>query len=213
MDFIPAAEETGLIVEIGRYVLEQACRQVKQWQVQDQGGRTLEVAVNVSARQLQTSALAHDVAAALEQSGLDPQSLTLEITESVLMEDVQASIDRLSELKALGVKLAIDDFGTGYSSLSYLQQFPIDALKIDRTFVKAISGGMEDSALVSAIVKLGHMFGLQSVAEGVETEEQLAALTAMSCDRAQGYYFARPLWVTEMEVFMAKGNLSKAAAG
>jgi diguanylate cyclase len=213
MDFIPAAEETGLIVDIGRFVLEQACSQVQQWQVQHQGGRALEVGVNVSARQLQDSALAHDVAAALERSGLDPQNLTLEITESVLMEDVEASIDRLQELKALGVKLAIDDFGTGYSSLSYLQQFPVDVLKIDRTFVKVIDGAKEDSALVSAIVKLGHTFGLQLVAEGVETAEQLAALTAMSCDRAQGYLFARPLWASEMGSFLARGDARRAAAG
>jgi diguanylate cyclase (GGDEF)-like protein len=213
MDFIPAAEETGLIVEIGRYVLEQACRQVQQWQVQDEECRALEVSVNVSARQLQDSALARDVAAALRQSGLDPQNLTLEITETVLMGDVEASINRLRELKDLGVRLAIDDFGTGYSSLSYLQRLPIDVLKIDRSFVKVIGGGTEDSALVSAIVKLGHAFGLESVAEGVETAGQLAALTAMSCDRAQGYYFAKPLWATEMESFLTKGNARTAAAG
>jgi diguanylate cyclase (GGDEF)-like protein len=211
LDFIPAAEETSLIVEIGRYVLEQACRQVRQWQVQDHGGRALELSVNVSARQLQDPALARDVTAALQQSGLDPQNLTLEITETVLMGDVEASIHRLNELKALGVKLAIDDFGTGYSSLSYLQRLPVDEIKIDRSFVKGIEGGVEDSALVSAIVKLSHAFRLQSVAEGVETAGQLTVLTAMGCDRGQGYHFARPLWATEMRTFLIQGNKRSAA--
>jgi diguanylate cyclase len=213
MDFIPAAEETGLIIELGRHVLEQACRQVRQWQAQGQSGSALEVSVNVSARQLQDSVLARDVDIALKRSGIDPRTLTLEITESVLMEEIEASIELLRELKALGVKLAIDDFGTGYSSLSYLQRFPVDELKIDRSFVNGIGGGREDSALVRAIVKLGHTFGLQSVAEGVETEQQLAALVAMGCDRAQGYHFARPLWPSELGSFLDTGSARRATAG
>lgn len=207
MDFISVAEESGLIVEIGRHVLEQACYQARRWNLRYQRRRSLEVSVNVSARQLQDPELIHDVVAALQSSDLDPQHLTLEITESVVMEDVEASIDRLKELKALGVKLAIDDFGTGYSSLSYLQRFPVDVLKIDRSFVKVIDDDAEDSALVRAIVNLTDALGLESVAEGVETSEQLAALMAMGCDRAQGYYFARPLWANELESFLSKANL------
>ncbi|HYY78601.1 MAG TPA: EAL domain-containing protein [Actinomycetes bacterium] len=189
--FIPLAEETGLIIPLGRWVLGQACEQGHRWQRHT--GSDLSVSVNLSARQFQQPGLVDDVARALRRSGLRPSSLILEITESLLMHDTDATIDKLHQLKALGVRLAIDDFGTGYSSLSYLRRFPVDILKVDKSFVDGVTGGSEDSALARAIIKLGHTLRLQTVAEGVEGREQAGQLLTLQCDLGQGYYFAKPM--------------------
>jgi diguanylate cyclase len=205
MDFIPVAEETGLIVDIGAYVLRNACQQVRKWQGEFPKDPSLKVAVNLSSNQLEVPSLAEEVAALLQQSGLSPNTLILEITESVLMHDTDYTTTKLKELKALGVLLAVDDFGTGYSSLSYLRGFPVDILKIDRSFISSLDDSTEkDLALPRAIVALGRALDLQTIAEGIETPEQLSQLRAMVCDQAQGYYFAKPLWVEEAERLLKK---------
>lgn len=188
--FIPVAEETGLIFPIGRFVLEEACRQAAAWQ---RSGHRIQVAVNVSARQLRGRALPSLVAEVLAATGADPSLLNLELTESVLLADVAEAVDVLTEVKALGVHVSVDDFGTGYSSLAYLRQLPVDELKIDQTFVRELTEGPSQTALVVAILSMARALGLTVVAEGVEEADQLAALRAMGCDRAQGYLFARPL--------------------
>ncbi len=189
--FIPLAEESGLIVELGRWVLEEACRAAAAWPP-GADGPAPGVAVNVSGRQLLRADFPAHVAAALAASGLAPGRLTLEITETVLMRDTEAGLTVLRTLKALGVRLAIDDFGTGYSSLRYLQQFPVDVLKIDKSFVDGVARPGHDAALARTIVALGRTLGLRTVAEGVEHETQRERLAAMGCESGQGYLFARP---------------------
>ena len=189
--FIPIAEETGLITAIGRWVLRRACRTAHQWEVER--GHAMRITVNLSGRQLQEPGIVEDVRAALADSGLDPKHLVLELTESMLMHNTELSIARLSALKALGVSLAIDDFGTGYSSLSYLQRYPIDILKIDKAFVDVIDKAGEGPVLASAIVALGETLRMNTVAEGIETEEQRRQLILLGCELGQGYLFARPL--------------------
>jgi diguanylate cyclase (GGDEF)-like protein len=201
--FIPVAEETGLILEIGRWVLQEACRQAAAWQAEHTPTPALRLSVNLSARQLQDPGLVKDVEAVLAASGLEPASLVLEITESLLMSEPDVAAQRLGELKDLGVRLAIDDFGTGYSSLSYLRRFPVDVLKIDRSFVTTLGSGPEDAALAHAIVKLGHTLQLRVVAEGIETPAQLAELQTIGCEYGQGYLFARPLAADAMSVVLA----------
>jgi diguanylate cyclase (GGDEF)-like protein/PAS domain S-box-containing protein len=191
--FINTAEETGLIVPMGRWVLEEACRQVSQWQTEREDDIRLELSVNLSAKQLQQPNLAMEIAEVLKKTGLAPINLKLEITESVAMSDAEGMLARLHELKALGVKLAIDDFGTGYSSLSYLKRFPVDTLKIDRSFVSGLGQNAEDTAIVQAVVTMAHTVGLTVTAEGVETTEITDHLQGLGCDLAQGYYFAKPL--------------------
>jgi diguanylate cyclase (GGDEF)-like protein/PAS domain S-box-containing protein len=191
--FINTAEETGLIVPMGRWVLEEACRQVSQWQTEREDDIRLELSVNLSAKQLQQPNLATEIAEVLKKTGLAPINLKLEITESVAMSDAEGMLARLHELKALGVKLAIDDFGTGYSSLSYLKRFPVDTLKIDRSFVSGLGQNAEDTAIVQAVVTMAHTVGLTVTAEGVETTEITDHLQGLGCDLAQGYYFAKPL--------------------
>ncbi len=191
-EFIGIAEETGLIVPIGAWVLEQACRQVHRWEASLPDRPKLSVAVNLSGRQLSHPGLVDDVAAVIGATGVDPGQVELEITESVLMDDVEMSADTLGRLKQLGVRLSVDDFGTGYSSLSYLRRFPVDLLKVDRSFVDGLGSDPSDSAIVEAIITLAHTLGLEAVAEGVETEAQLAELRLRSCDLAQGYLLARP---------------------
>ncbi len=190
-EFIPVAEETGLIVPIGEWVLRQACTQNRAWQAA--GLPPVRVAVNLSARQFRQRALAGTIARILNETGLDPQYLELELTESLLMENTQASSSILAELKAMGLQIAIDDFGTGYSSLSYLKRFPIDTLKIDQSFVAEITTDPDNAAIVIAIIALAHSLRLKVIAEGVETEDQLAFLRAQRCHMSQGYLFCRPL--------------------
>jgi diguanylate cyclase (GGDEF)-like protein len=205
MDFIPVAEETGLIVDIGAVVLRTACQQARSWQQQFPKDPPLQITVNLSASQLEEPSFVEDVAILLQQCGLPPNTLILEITESVLMQDTDHTTAKLNELKALGVQLAVDDFGTGYSSLSYLRGFPVDILKIDRSFVGALEKATEeDLALPRAIVALGRTLNLQTIAEGIETSEQLSQLQRMHCDHGQGYFIAKPLWAEEIERFLSE---------
>ncbi|MFN2488162.1 MAG: putative bifunctional diguanylate cyclase/phosphodiesterase [Actinomycetota bacterium] len=198
LDFIPLAEETGLIVPLGRWVLLQACRQAKELQDAYPSDPPLGMSVNLSVRQLQQHGLPEHVSEALRESGLDARCLTLEITESMLMNDAELTIVKLKELKQLGIRLAVDDFGTGYSSLSYLSQFPVDVLKIDRAFVRPVTEGAEESALAAAIVKLGEALHLTTVAEGIENPAQMARLVELGCDVGQGFYFAKPMEIADV---------------
>src|SRR3984957_19881643 len=195
-DFIPALEASGMIVPVGRWVLEEACRQGARWQHQ---GHRFNVSVNVSGRQLELDRFVDDVRDALTQSGFDPSLLILELTETTLMHDVDATVARLELLKHLGVRIAIDDFGTGYSSLAYLRRFPIDVLKIDRTFVSGISDTKESAALVHTLVQLGKVLGLETIAEGVEDDDQRIRLQAEEVDGGQGFLFAHPLDVESVD--------------
>jgi diguanylate cyclase (GGDEF)-like protein/PAS domain S-box-containing protein len=188
--FIPMAEETGQIIALGRWVLEDACQAVQTWRRSIAAGEGLRVAVNVSGRQLQQGDLIADVRHALEASGLDAGSLLIELTESTMMHNSEANLLKLRELKALGVRLAIDDFGTGYSSLSYLHRFPIDILKIDRSFVSRLTESSEGPKLARAVVMLGETLGLETVAEGVEAEDQVTQLVQLGCVAAQGFLFS-----------------------
>jgi EAL domain-containing protein (putative c-di-GMP-specific phosphodiesterase class I) len=190
--FIPFAEETGLIVPLGRWVLKEACRQAKEWQHRYPADLHLTMCVNLSARQFRDPDLVGQVADALEGTGLHPSNLILEITESSLMEDTPSTLTALRELKALGVRLAIDDFGTGYSSLSYLKRFPVDLLKVDRTLIAGLEWDRRSCAIVLAAIVLAHCLGLEVVAEGVETSGECAMLRVLGCDFGQGYYFSKP---------------------
>jgi len=194
--FIPLAEETGLILPIGRWVLQRACRQGGWWQVQFPSDPPLMMSVNLSAKQFQHPGLVEEVTQALRGSGLDPRCLIVEITESALMQDVEATIGNLRTLKELGVRVAIDDFGTGYSSLNYLRRFPIDIVKIDNSFIHGLGVDPEQLALVRAVIALGQALNLQVVAEGVERGEELEQLRSLHCHLAQGSYFA---WPTDHE--------------
>jgi diguanylate cyclase (GGDEF)-like protein len=193
LSFIPLAEETGLILPIGRWVLETACRQVREWQRQVPAAASLVVSVNLSARQFAQADLIANVATILDHAGLAPRSLELEITESVVMDQSEVSVERLRGLRALGVKLVLDDFGTGYSSLSYLRRLPLDTIKIDRSFVTGLGTDEADLPIVQAVISLAHALGMDVVAEGIETVGQLLRLRELGCDRGQGYLFARPL--------------------
>jgi diguanylate cyclase (GGDEF)-like protein len=191
--FIGLTEETGLIIPIGQWVLTEACCQARLWQEQRPSDPPLTIGVNLSARQLQDPNLVSLVSRVLADSGLDPRSLKLEITESVVMQDAPATLATLHALRDLGIRLAIDDFGTGYSSLGYLKRFPIDTLKIDRSFVEGITSDPEDTAIVQAVISVAKSLGLSVTAEGIETEEQLLRLRELGCDRGQGFYFGQPL--------------------
>jgi diguanylate cyclase (GGDEF)-like protein len=192
LDFIPLAEETGLIVPIGRWVLREATRQAAEWQAASPLGR-LRISVNVSVRQFQHPDLLGDISTSLLRSGLDPALLTLEITESLFVQDPANTAHKLEEIKELGVRLALDDFGTGYSSLSYLRRFPIDTLKIDKSFIDGVATSSEACAVAAAIVQLGQTLRMEVVAEGLEDADQLQALNDLSCPLGQGYHFAKPL--------------------
>ncbi len=192
--FIPLAEETGLIVELGKWVIAEACRTLKSWQQSIDGAKELTVSVNVSCRQFTKPGLAEFVTEVLEQNRLDPRCLKIEVTESVIMHDVNRAIHELNRLRALGVQIAIDDFGTGYSSLAYLRRMPIDHLKIDRSFISGLEEGIkENDQIVRSIISLARSLGLGVVAEGVESREQLEWLRQLNCDRAQGFMFSRPV--------------------
>ena len=189
--FIPLAEETGLIVPIGMWVLQTACAQNVAWQ--RQGLPAVCMAVNLSMRQLNDENLVKEIAAVLEETGMDPTLLELEVTESMIMHNSDRAVRVLTEIKSLGVRLAIDDFGTGYSSLSHLKRFPIDTLKVDRSFIRELPRDAEDRAIAEAIIAMGKTLSLTVVAEGVETPEQQAFLSDRSCDEMQGFYFSKPI--------------------
>jgi EAL domain-containing protein (putative c-di-GMP-specific phosphodiesterase class I) len=191
MQFIPLAEETGLIVPIGEWVLATACAQIKKWQ--DHGLSKLDLAVNLSARQFADPMLLSKLTGIIRRSGLDPSSLELEITESVVMLHGECAVDLLKQLKSLGVRIAIDDFGTGYSSLAYLKRFPIDTIKVDRSFIRDIPSDSGDMQITRAIIAMAHSLRLRVVAEGVETADQVKFLRSQRCDIVQGYYFHHPL--------------------
>jgi diguanylate cyclase (GGDEF)-like protein len=197
-DFIPLLEETGLITEVGRWVLQEACRQCAAWRT---AGYPIAMAVNVSGRQLDTDQLTEDIQGALCDSGLDPAALTLEITETTLMRNVEQTVRRLGAIKQLGVRLAIDDFGTGYSSLAHLQQFPVDALKIDRSFIAGLRHNNEGETLIRTLVQLGKALSIDTFAEGIEQQQELSLLRDEDCDNGQGFLFARPLDVAATEAF------------
>jgi diguanylate cyclase (GGDEF)-like protein len=190
--FIPLAEETGLIIPIGRWVLREGCRHARRMRDDVPGGADLTMSINLSVKQLQHSDVIADVRDAVDEAGIDPSSLTLEITETVLMADTELAVTRLQELKALGVNLALDDFGTGYSSLSYLSRFPVDILKMDRSFLGE-GASPEMSGLASAVLALGSTLDLDVVAEGIEQPEQWTSLRELGCEFGQGFFFARPM--------------------
>ena len=192
-EFIEIAEENGAILPIGRWVLREACTQARNLQERYVLTPPLHMAVNLSARQLQRPEIVGEIAEILLETELSPHSLVLEITESVMMQDMDLSIQRLAELKELGVRLAVDDFGTGYSSLNYIRRFPVDILKVDKSFVDGVNEGGEESALTAAIIELAGILRLRPVAEGIERADQLEKLLALRCDLGQGFYFAKPL--------------------
>ena len=200
IEFIPLAEETGLILPLGEWVLAQACRQQVIWK--KQLGTDLNIAINMSSRQFRQDDLSERVAVIIQQSGADPRKLTLELTESMVMQDVTSTLASLRSLKNLGLSISLDDFGTGYSSLSYLRRFPIDELKIDKSFINDIHTNPDDAAIASAIIAMGLSLGLSVVAEGVETLEQISALKGMRCSQVQGYYFSKPLDAATFEQFI-----------
>jgi diguanylate cyclase (GGDEF)-like protein/PAS domain S-box-containing protein len=211
-DFIPIAEESGMILAIGKWVLREACRQARDWQLRFPSPHPLKMSVNLSARQFQGPDLVAQVAAILEETGLAAECLELEITESAVMEDAEATVQTLEQLKKLGVKLAIDDFGTGYSSLAYIERFPLDVLKIDRSFVAQIgkngkTGLANDrSVVMQAVQTLGHGLGISITAEGIETTEQLAELRDMGCAIGQGFFWAKPLSSSDLGVLLQEKN-------
>jgi len=194
--FIPLAEETGLIVPIGRWVMKEACAQNMAWQ--RRGLRPVTMAVNLSPRQFADAHLLHDIDEALLASGMSPVLLQLEVTESMVMRNVSRAIKVLDAIQSRGIRLAIDDFGTGYSSMSLMKQFPIDTIKIDRSFVRDLSTDSEDQAIAQAIISMGKALGMTVIAEGVETLEQETFLRNHACDEMQGFLFSKPLPAKQM---------------
>jgi predicted signal transduction protein with EAL and GGDEF domain len=200
--FIPIAEETGMIIPVGKWVLGEACRQMSRWQKLSGLDGPLPVSVNLSGKQFLQSDLLEQVQEVLRETGLDPHSLKLEITETVVMENIETATQTLEQLRALGVELSIDDFGTGYSSLSYLQRFPVSTLKIDRSFVSRMTESDGTAEIVRTITKLAQNLGMDVVAEGVETEGQRARLEDFECEFGQGYFFSRPMDVGDAEALL-----------
>ena len=197
--FLPLLEETGLIVPLGRWVLKEACRQGA---ALHRSGYLITMSVNLSARQLESDTLLNDVGDTLTASGFAPNALVLEITETTIMHDTELMVDRLIALKGLGVRIAIDDFGTGYSSLAYLRQFPIDILKIDRSFISSLATTRDSSMLIHTLVQFGKTLGLETIAEGIEEEGQIDPLLAEQCDTGQGFLYGRPLSPTQLDIFL-----------
>jgi diguanylate cyclase (GGDEF)-like protein/PAS domain S-box-containing protein len=214
-EFISLAEESGLIIALGDFVMRTSCAQNKTWQ--DRGLMSMRVSVNFSARQFQQPTFIADVSHILKETNLDPRWLELELTESSIMKDPEEAIEKLHELKLMGISVAIDDFGTGYSSLNYLKRFPIDTLKIDKTFVSDVCKDPHDTAIVRAIINLGHALDLMVIAEGVETKEQLQYLSALECDVVQGFLFSKALSAKAFEELLIEqrrvtsGNVSPTA--
>lgn len=202
--FIPIAEQTGLIVPIGIWALRQACQQIKQWQSQFVDASSITMSVNLSAKQLLQPDLVLQIQRILDDVSLDPRQLNLEITESTVMENVDAAIEMLKQLKSLGICLSIDDFGTGYSSLGYLHQFPVDTLKLDQSFIQNIDTDAEKIEIIQTVVGLAWNIGLEVVAEGVEKPTQLAQLRSLRCERVQGYFFSKPLNAEDATSFLRK---------
>ena len=205
-DFIPLLEESGLIVPVGAWVLEEACRQAAAWRRSGPPAAELGISVNVSPRQLAQPDFSATVARALEVTGANPRQLCLEITEAALIEDVDAARRELGKLRDLGVRLAVDDFGTGYSSVGYVRQFPLDSVKIDKSFVHGLTAGAEDAAIAQAIIKMAHALGLTTVAEGVENADELARLQQLGCDQVQGFYFSAPLTADAVDGLLRAGR-------
>jgi diguanylate cyclase (GGDEF)-like protein len=212
-DFVPLLEETGLIVEVGRWVLGEACRQGAAWR---ESGHAVGIAVNVSARQLDRDEFVDEVRRALEQTGMDAGALTLEITETTIMSNAEETAERLARIKELGVRVAIDDFGTGYSSLAYLQRFPVDALKIDRSFITRLREDADGETLIRTLVQLGKSLSIETLAEGIEQARELTLLRQENCDIGQGFLFARPLEADACDAFLenwaAEGAANQASA-
>jgi EAL domain-containing protein (putative c-di-GMP-specific phosphodiesterase class I) len=202
--FIPLAEDTGLIVPLGAWVLREACRQLAYWHRAIPATRELRISVNLSVRQIEDARFLDIVRDTLAATGLPPSSLQLEVTESMLANDTERTIDTLTRLRALGIRVAIDDFGTGYSSLSYLTRFPVDTVKIDQGFVRAINERTDNAAIIQAIVGLAQTFDLEVVAEGIETLEDQGRLTALGCTVGQGYLFSRPLDAASVRYWLAE---------
>jgi EAL domain-containing protein (putative c-di-GMP-specific phosphodiesterase class I) len=193
LEFIPLAEETGLIVPLGSWILRQACRQLAEWQRLRGGGEPFVMNVNLSSRQLVREAIADEVAAAVDDSGIRASWLVLEVTETVLMADPEVAAKALASIRDLGVRVALDDFGSGYSSLSHLRRFPIDIVKIDKSFVDDVAHEGAESAIARGIIELGRAMRIQTVAEGIEVDEQAEVLRTLGCELGQGFFFARPL--------------------
>jgi len=196
------AEETGLILPIGAWVLEEACRQSVAWQ--SQGLPPVRIGINLSGRQFKDRHLIDKIAEILDRTGIDPDLVELELTESMLMDDARGTAEMLRKLRGLGVHLAIDDFGTGYSSLSYLKHFPIDRVKIDRSFVMDLEGGGDDAAIAGAIIAMAQSLNLATIAEGVETEGQLEFLRERGCEEIQGFYFGKPMAAEDFAAYLLR---------
>jgi EAL domain-containing protein (putative c-di-GMP-specific phosphodiesterase class I) len=201
-EFIPLAEESGMIIPIGEWVLRTATRQMKVWL--DSGLSPMIVAVNLSAIQFRQPALPELVTRILDETGLSAEHLELELTEAVAMDDPQAAVEMMDKLHELGIRMSIDDFGTGYSSLSYLKRFKVYKLKIDQSFVRDLTDDPEDKAIVTAIINLASSLGMHTIAEGVETAGQLAYLRLQGCDEVQGYYFSKPLSAEDLEAYLCR---------
>lgn len=202
MEFIPVLEDTGMILEVGRWVIETVCRQCRQWK--EKGWTVCPVAVNVSSLQLVQEGFMDEVRGLLAAYGIDGSCIEFEITESVIMEAVGANIGKLKALRELGSEISIDDFGTGYSSLSYLTRLPLSRLKIDKSFINEMTVSPDSLTIVSSVIALAHELNLKVIAEGVETEEQLTLLKQLNCDEIQGYIAYRPLSLDKLEELLAK---------
>jgi len=201
-EFIPVAEATSLVVPLGRWVLLDACRKVQEWKERGIAADSFYISINLSAHHLQDPDVVHDVTAALELSGLSAAALVLEVTESALIEDLTKAGSTLATLKCLGLRIAVDDFGTGYSSLSYLSNFPIDVIKLDKSFIDGVATTAEGETMARAVLALAHTLGLTAIAEGVEDAEQARTLEHLGCHIAQGFFFARPMPAGEMAALL-----------
>jgi EAL domain-containing protein (putative c-di-GMP-specific phosphodiesterase class I) len=204
-DFIPVAEETGLIIPIGRWVLREACQQMMAWKKNAPDGPALFMSVNISPRQFTQVDLVDQIATVLKETGIDPRLLKLEITESLLIDNVESTAVMMKKLQSMNVRLCIDDFGTGYSSLSTLYQLPIHTLKVDRSFVNRINAAGQHGEIVDTIIMLAHNLGMDVIAEGIENIDQLQSLQKRNCEYGQGYYFSRPVTADAAEALMMDG--------